>query len=112
MFLNGGIVFFSAYVSFLLSAICGGGAGLLLIPVLGFFLPIQFVPAALSIGTFASSWSRLTVFHRFIRWDIVRWFVPPAIVAVWFGVWLLKFVNPLYLEMLIGFLLTNPKRPS
>lgn len=108
MLLNSSIVFFSAYVAFLLSAICGGGAGLILIPILGAFLPIHFIPAALSLGTFTSSGTRLFVFYRFIRWDIVKCFVPPAIFAVWLGAWLLKYVNPLYLEVFVGlFLMTN-----
>jgi len=108
MIVIGTIVFLAAYLSFLLSSICGGGAGLILIPILGSFLQIQFIPAALSIGTFTSSATRLVVFYRFIRWDIVRWFVPPAIGAVWLGAWLLKYVNPLYMEVFIGlFLVSN-----
>lgn len=108
MLFNEIIIFSVAYVSFLLSAICGGGAGLILIPVLGLFLPIQFVPAALSIGTFTSSGSRLFVFFRYVRFDIVRWFLPPAIGAVWLGAWLIKYINPLFMEAFIGlFLMSN-----
>ena len=44
MFLTGILIFLVAYASFLLSAICGGGAGLILIPILGSILPIQFIP--------------------------------------------------------------------
>ncbi|TGK21527.1 sulfite exporter TauE/SafE family protein [Leptospira kmetyi] len=108
MFFNEIALFITAYASFLLSAICGGGAGLILIPVLGTFLPIQFVPAALSIGTFASSASRLFAFFQKIRFDIVRWFLPPAVAAVWLGAWLIQYVNPLFMEAFIGiFLISN-----
>lgn len=108
MILNEIIIFVAAYIAFLLSSICGGGAGLILIPILGNFLPIQFVPAALSVGTFTSSASRILVFFRHVRFDIVRWFVPPAIVAVWLGAWLIKYVNPLFMEVFIGlFLVSN-----
>ncbi len=101
-------VFFLSYLAFSLSAICGGGAGLMLIPVLGQMLPVSQVPAALSIGTFTSSASRIIVFYAKIRWDIVRWFVPAALPAVWLGAWLLRFVNPLYLEIAMGlFLVSN-----
>ena len=48
------IVFACAFLAFSLSAVCGGGAGLLMIPLLGQYLPITQVPAALSIGTFSS----------------------------------------------------------
>lgn len=47
-------------------------------------------------------------FFRNIRWSIVIWFVPPAIPAVWLGSWLLTFLNPFYLELMLGvFLLSN-----
>jgi hypothetical protein len=108
MFLTLIIVFIVSYIAFSLSAICGGGAGLILLPVLGRILPVSQVPAALSIGTFTSSFSRIIAFKKDIRLDIVKWFVPAAIPAVWFGAWLLKFVNPLYLEVIMGlFLISN-----
>ncbi|WP_244241860.1 sulfite exporter TauE/SafE family protein [Leptospira kanakyensis] len=102
------IVFVSSFIAFAISAICGGGAGLMLIPILGSFLPITQVPAALSIGSFTSSSSRIIVFRQNIYWPIVRWFIPAALPAVFLGAWLLKFVNPLYLEIVLGiFLVSN-----
>lgn len=102
------LVFIGALLAFSLSAVCGGGAGLLLIPVLGSLLPSAQIPVALSLGTFTSSASRIAVFRSRIRWDVVRWFVPPALPAVWLGAWLLKYINPLYLELLMGlFLVAN-----
>ena len=111
------IIFLCSFFAFAISAICGGGAGLLLIPVLGNFLPISQVPAALSIGTFSSSASRVAVFKDKICWSIVRYFVPAALPAVWLGAWMLKFVNPVYLEFAMGlFLISNVafvfKKPS
>lgn len=102
------LLFLIAFLAFSVSAVCGGGAGLLLMPVLNYTLPVTQVPAALSIGTAASSLSRIAAFYRNIRWDVVRWFVPAALPAVLLGAWLLKFVNPLYLEMAMGlFLIGN-----
>lgn len=97
-----------AVAAFLLSTICGGGAGLILIPILSWFLPISSVPAALSIGTATNSLSRLVAFRQNIRWDIVRNFVPASVPAVWMGAWLLQYCNPMYLELLMGlFLVSN-----
>jgi uncharacterized membrane protein YfcA len=101
------LIFACGFLAFSLSAICGGGAGLLLMPALGLYLPTAFVPAALSIGTLSSSVSRIAVFYRNISWTIVKWFVPSAIPAVFLGAWLLRFVNPLYLEILMGFFLIS-----
>lgn len=102
------ILFLLGFLAFSLSAVCGGGASLIMMPVLGAYLPIAQVPAALSIGTLASSASRIAAFFSKIRWDIVKWFVPSAFPAVFLGAWLLKFVNPLYLEIGMGiFLIGN-----
>ena len=101
------VIFLCAFLAFSLSAICGGGAGLLMIPVLGSVLPVSQVPAALSIGTASSSISRIGIFYSKIRWNIVRWFVPTALPAVFLGAWLLHFLNPIYLEILMGLFLVG-----
>ncbi len=101
-------IFIVAVAAFALSAVCGGGASFILLPVLGWVLPAAQVPAALSVGTAASSVSRMAVFRKNIRWDIVVWFVPPALPAVWLGARLLSSVDPVLLELLIGlFLVVN-----
>ncbi|XAZ81861.1 sulfite exporter TauE/SafE family protein (plasmid) [Fibrella sp. ES10-3-2-2] len=108
MFASGLLLFGCALLAFSLSAVCGGGAGLLLLPVLGSIVPGAQVPAALSIGTVSSSASRIVAFWSRIRWDVVIWFVPPALPAVWLGARLLSYINPLYLELLMGlFLMAN-----
>ncbi|WP_288428254.1 sulfite exporter TauE/SafE family protein [uncultured Spirosoma sp.] len=108
MLFSGFLLFAGAVLAFSLSAVCGGGAGLLLLPLLGSMLPGAQVPAALSVGTVFSSVSRIVTFWSRIRWDIVRWFVPPALPAVWLGARLLTFINPLYLELAMGlFLMAN-----
>jgi uncharacterized membrane protein YfcA len=102
------VLFLCALLAFGLSAVCGGGASFILLPLLGWVLPGSQVPAALSIGTASSSLSRIWTFCRSIRWEIVIWFVPAALPAVWLGSWLLTFLNPVYLELIMGvFLLTN-----
>ncbi|WP_118975823.1 sulfite exporter TauE/SafE family protein [Taibaiella koreensis] len=102
------LVFLTATLAFMLSAVCGGGAGLLLLPVLGIWLPAGQVPAALSLGTFSSSATRLKVFYRSVDGYIVRRFVPAAIPAAVLGAWLLRYLNPVYLSLLMGlFLVSN-----
>lgn len=102
------IIFVVSFLAFSISAICGGGAGLMLIPILGQLLPVSQVPAALTIGTFTSSASRLTLFRENICWHIVKYFVPAALPAVWLGAWLLKYIDPVYLEVAMGlFLISN-----
>ncbi|WKS96020.1 sulfite exporter TauE/SafE family protein [Riemerella columbina] len=98
----------STVVAFWLSAICGGGASLILIPVLNWLLPSSVVPFSLTIGTFTSSASRIAVFKKHISWKIFFWFVPFSIPAVLLGAYFIKFVNPVYLQLIVAiFLIAN-----
>ncbi len=102
------LLLFATIVAFWISALCGGGASLILIPALNLVLAPALVPFALTVGTFSSAASRIAVFKEHIEWKIFVWFVPFSIPAVILGAWLMKFVNPLYLEIFIAlFLLGN-----
>ena len=81
---------------------------MILMPILGFLMPVSQIPASLSIGSFSSSASRIMLFYKNVHWPVVKYFVPFALPAVWLGAYLLKYVNPLYLEILMGlFLISN-----
>lgn len=102
------LLFLVAVAAFALSAVSGGGAGLIVMPVLGLLLAPAQVPAALSVGTALSSFSRIVSFFRSIRWDVVVRFVPLALPAAWGGVWALSRLQPVYLDLLLGvFLIGN-----
>ncbi|MEO7080270.1 MAG: sulfite exporter TauE/SafE family protein [Flavobacteriales bacterium] len=108
MILTLSLLFLATIVAFWISAICGGGASLILIPLLNLVVPSSVVPFSLTIGTFTSSASRIAVFRRSINWTIFFWFVPFSIPAVLIGAWLMKYVNPLYLQFFVAlFLITN-----
>lgn len=102
------LLFLGTILAFWISAICGGGASLILIPILNLMLPTSVVPFSLTVGTFASSASRIAVFRKHISWKIFFWFVPFSIPAVLMGAWLIKFVNPIYLQLVVAlFLMAN-----
>lgn len=101
-------MFSATIAAFWVSAICGGGASLILIPILNLLLPSSVVPFSLTIGTFTSSASRIAVFKKHINWKIFFWFVPFSIPAVLLGAYLIKYVNPNYLQLIVAlFLVAN-----
>jgi len=99
------LLFLGTILAFWISAICGGGASLILIPILNLLLPSSVVPFSLTIGTFTSSVSRIAVFKKHINWQIFFWFVPFSIPAVLLGAWLIKYINPNYLQLIVAFFL-------
>ncbi|SDE70897.1 sulfite exporter TauE/SafE family protein [Riemerella columbipharyngis] len=101
-------LFFATIIAFWISAICGGGASLVLIPILNLLLPSPVVPISLTLGTFTSSASQIAVFRKHINWKIFMWFVPCSIPAVMLGAFLLKYINPTYLQLFVAlFLIAN-----
>lgn len=108
MLLKISLLLLATIIAFWISAICGGGASLILIPLLNLILPSSLIPFSLTIGTFSSSVSRIIVFRKSIKWEIFFWFVPFSIPAVLLGAWLMKYLNPIYLQFFIAiFLITN-----
>ncbi|RQO40575.1 sulfite exporter TauE/SafE family protein [Chryseobacterium sp. KBW03] len=105
MILKIALLFAGTILAFWISAICGGGASLILIPILNLLLPTSLVPFSLTIGTFTSSASRIAVFKKHINWKIFLWFVPFSIPAVLLGAYLIKYVNPNYLQLAVAFFL-------
>ena len=101
-------LFLTSFIAFAISAVCGGGAGLLLIPILGTYLPVTQLPTALTIGTAMSSFSRIWVFFEAIRWDIFKGFFPTALLGLVLGTQLLANLDPVYLELCMSlFLVSN-----
>ncbi|MCA9489067.1 MAG: sulfite exporter TauE/SafE family protein, partial [Myxococcales bacterium] len=96
------LLFAVTTMAFGLSAMTGGGASLVVVPVLTRLLGVASVPAALSIGTGASSVSRIAAFRGHIRWEIAAWFVPAAVPMALLGAFMLRFVNPAYIEVLMA----------
>ncbi|MET3036611.1 sulfite exporter TauE/SafE family protein [Chryseobacterium sp. NRRL B-14859] len=108
MMINVFLLFLGTILAFWISAICGGGASLILIPILNLMLPTSLVPFSLTVGTFTSSASRIAVFKKHINWKIFLWFVPFSIPAVLLGAYLIKYVNPNYLQLMVAlFLIAN-----
>lgn len=105
MILKIALLFAGTILAFWISAICGGGASLILIPILNLLLPTSLVPFSLTIGTFTSSASRIAVFKKHINWKIFLWFVPFSIPAVLLGAYMIKYVNPNYLQLMVAFFL-------
>ncbi|WPP22675.1 sulfite exporter TauE/SafE family protein [Komagataeibacter rhaeticus] len=102
------LILAASTAAFGLSAVSGGGAGLILMPLLGLVLPGTQVPATLSIGTAASSAARILSFRHAIRWDIVRHFAPTALPFAALGAWALSRMDPACLSLLLGlFLMGN-----
>ncbi|WP_336946817.1 sulfite exporter TauE/SafE family protein [Asaia sp. HN010] len=101
------LLFCLSCAAFTISSVAGGGAGLVIMPVLGLILATQTVPAALSIGTMCSTVGRIATFRRAIDWRVVLYFLPAALPGAALGVYCLRLMPPVYLELLLGLFLSG-----
>lgn len=80
------LILFAAYF---IRGITGFGSGLIAVPLMAHFLPLPFVvPLALVLDLSAS----ILLSHHarmHVRWDEIRWLVPPSVVGMIVGAFLL-----------------------
>lgn len=101
------LLFCLACAAFTISSVAGGGAGLVIMPVLGLMLAAPKIPAALSIGTMCSTIGRIAAFRRAIHWRAVVYFMPASLPAAALGVACLRVMPPMYLELVLGLFLSG-----
>lgn len=102
------LIFFAGFLAFTVSTVAGGGGALLLVPITSFFLPVNAVPPVVQLGNFLGRPTRVMLFWKFIRWDIVKVYLPAAWVGAFLGAWLFVHLDLRWVQALIGiFLITT-----
>ncbi|MTI88494.1 MAG: sulfite exporter TauE/SafE family protein [Balneolaceae bacterium] len=100
-------VFVVGMASYIISVISGGGGSLLLIPVINFMFGPKIVAPVINLGDVIGRPSRLAIFWKHIRWDVVRWYAPAAVVGVLLAGWLFTRVEASWVQIIIGVFLVS-----
>jgi uncharacterized membrane protein YfcA len=77
----------AAFIAWLISTVAGGTGGLLLTPIVRYLLGAKAVAPVVNLGEFIGEPIRVWMFWKHVRWDIVRWFLPGALVGGVLGGW-------------------------
>lgn len=101
------LVFFSGMAAYLISSVSGGGGSLLLIPAVNFMFGPKVVAPILNLGALIGRPSRLIIFWKHIRWDIVIWYAPAAVMGVLVAGWFFIQVNADWFQVIIGIFLVS-----
>ncbi|MDF3819853.1 sulfite exporter TauE/SafE family protein [Leptospira sp. 96542] len=102
------VFFFISFIAFFQSTLSGGGAALLLLPILGMVLGSQMIAPVMTIGTSITGFSRLFLFWKHIDWALVRWYAIPSSIAASIGSYCLLLADAKWLQLIIGiFLITS-----
>ncbi len=81
--------FFIILFAYFLRGITGFGSGLIAIPLLAHFLPLTFVVPMVLVLDFVASIVLSRHMHLQVRWDEIRFLLPPSIVGILAGSFLL-----------------------
>ncbi|MFN3801052.1 sulfite exporter TauE/SafE family protein [Belliella pelovolcani] len=110
------LVLLGAFVVFILSTLTGGGASLLLMPLVAVVVGVKAVAPVMAISIGMSSTSKVALFWKHIDWNLFLWLFPSTIIGSILGARLFASLSSDYLQILIGLLLVSTvlqfKKPS
>ncbi|MFD2034716.1 sulfite exporter TauE/SafE family protein [Belliella marina] len=101
------LVIIGAFVIFILSTLTGGGASLLLMPLVAIVVGVKAVAPVMAISIGMSSTSKVALFWKHIDWTLFAWLFPSTIVGSILGASLFASMSSDYLQILIGLLLVS-----
>ncbi|MCH7399385.1 sulfite exporter TauE/SafE family protein [Belliella sp. DSM 107340] len=101
------LVLIGAFVVFILSTLTGGGASLLLMPLVAVVVGVKAVAPVMAISIGMSSTSKVALFWKDIDWKLFAWLFPSTIIGSVLGAMLFASMSSDYLQILIGLLLVS-----
>ncbi|AFL86114.1 putative permease [Belliella baltica DSM 15883] len=101
------LVLIGAFIVFILSTLTGGGASLLLMPLVAVVVGIKAVAPVMAVSIGMSSTSKVLLFWKYIDWKLFAWLFPSTIVGSILGASLFASMSSDYLQLLIGLLLVS-----
>lgn len=87
---------------FVLSTLSGGGASLLLMPLIVFVAGAKSVAPIMTLGIAMSSSSRVFLFFKDIDWNLFKWLFPSTIIGSVLGARMFASLSSDWLQIIIG----------
>lgn len=100
-------VFIAGMGAYIISVISGGGGSLIMIPVMNFLAGSKAVAPIINLGDMIGRPSRLIIFWKHIRWDVVVWYAPAAVTGVLLAGWVFTRVEADWFQVIIGVFLVS-----
>lgn len=107
MFTTALLIALAGFVAWLISTLAGGGGALIMVPVLSFLVGAQAVAPVVTLGTMIGGPSRIYLFWDEINWDIVKWYLPGAVIGAFFGAYVFATLEAQWLQIVLGLFLVS-----
>ncbi len=99
------VLTFASFASWFFSTLAGGGTPLILIPVIATCLGATAVAPVITVGMLIGHFQRLFLYWRSVRWQLMWWYLPGAIVGAGLGAFIFTIVKLEWLSILLGLFL-------
>jgi uncharacterized protein len=94
-------------VGYVISTIGGGGASLLMVPVVSFLLGAKAAAPVIAIGEELSRPVRLVLFWRDINWSVAKFHIPGSMVGAFLGAYFFTRIDVAWLQIILGLFLIS-----
>ncbi len=99
------LLFLCGIVAYVISTLSGGGGALLLLPIVSFALGANAVAPVINLGNMIGRPARLILFWKDIKWDLVVYYVPSAILGAVLGANIFIQLDASAIQLLLGIFL-------
>lgn len=99
------LLIIGSFLISILSTLSGGGASLILMPLIAFTIGVKSVAPIMTLGIAFSSSSRVFLFFKNIDWNLFYWMFPSTIIGSFLGARLFASMSSDYLQLIIGLFL-------
>ena len=94
-------------IAFIISTVSGGGGALLLIPIVSWLIGTPATPPVINLGTFIGRPVRLYLFWHDIKWRLVLYYVPSALIGALLAGLLFSRLNAHWIQLIVGLFLIS-----
>jgi uncharacterized protein len=101
------LILIGSFIVFVLSTLTGGGASLLLMPLVAVVVGVKAVAPVMAISIGMSSTSKVLFFWKHIDWRLFVWLFPSTIIGSLIGARMFASLSSDFLQILIGLLLVS-----
>ena len=101
------VLFIAGVITFSISTISGGGGALMLIPLLNLIVGTTKTAPIINLGAFISRPSRIILFWKNIVWKVFWYYVPAAILGVFFAAWFFSEIKINWLQIIVALFLIS-----